>query len=676
MRKSYGRQGLESPLRLNQKGQTAIFIAMTFQVLFVLFAMTINVAMVVHDKINLQNSVDFAAYYAAQKQAEVLNAIAHSNYQIRQSWKVLSWRYRVLGTLGLQEGVDRHPAYLNSKAETQFNSNASVAPAICVTYWPIWKGTPQNENLCKRVNINIPPLPAVQNLAPFNPINAIISSLSQSLISQYNDQCERHGAYNWWFGAMSLMAFRMDQAHRKLVIFGLADNLSNGNPQEFLDITGNSVYSGSFKTFEKNLTFSNKEDPSKISFEMFNSLHNVPRQSWLPEIQTWPTVYYTDINKAGGACNSNQVHIKNLPQDANARNFLMSQLNGAQLQPWMVSEPPVTNIMHMSMGVEKNPWYMAYVGVKAQTKPRQLFFPFGPSITMKARAYAKPFGGRIGPWYSANWARAGFESTGAMTDPLLPPRTKQNGLMDSPQALTRLPNYGRFPGDTLGLKSILALNSMKNMPNLRIGYNEFFQTYSSYGTGSPNDPLAWDYQLDTGSAVRKYEMTIAAPDLFDIAYYSIEPNFSANYYPHLVANRAVLPFQSNTVIRPDLGYRSGAAGLQNYSVQTQLAAAAAANTRQFESFWFVLHKDHLLTAWAPGEGAMNYSFPQNYGKCATPDDNMSIKVPGSCAAGGGRTGYSVKLVSRHALFSDAHTIGGAGEPPGTILNQPPAPQGW
>ncbi|MCC7404509.1 MAG: hypothetical protein IT288_08950, partial [Bdellovibrionales bacterium] len=85
---------------MNENGQTAIFIAMIFQVLFILFAMTINVAMVVHDKINLQNSVDFAAYYAAQKQAEVLNAIAHSNYQIRQSWKVLAWRYRVLGTLG------------------------------------------------------------------------------------------------------------------------------------------------------------------------------------------------------------------------------------------------------------------------------------------------------------------------------------------------------------------------------------------------------------------------------------------------------------------------------------------------------------------------------------------------------------------------------------------------
>ena len=36
----------------------AIFVALIFQVLFVLFAMAINVALIVHDKINLQNSVD------------------------------------------------------------------------------------------------------------------------------------------------------------------------------------------------------------------------------------------------------------------------------------------------------------------------------------------------------------------------------------------------------------------------------------------------------------------------------------------------------------------------------------------------------------------------------------------------------------------------------------------
>ncbi|RYZ91686.1 MAG: hypothetical protein EOP06_06380 [Proteobacteria bacterium] len=82
-----------------ETGQMSIFIALIFQVLFVFFAMVINIGLIVHDKINLQNAVDLGAYYAAQRQAEILNEIAHINYQIRQDYKLLVWRYRVLGTL-------------------------------------------------------------------------------------------------------------------------------------------------------------------------------------------------------------------------------------------------------------------------------------------------------------------------------------------------------------------------------------------------------------------------------------------------------------------------------------------------------------------------------------------------------------------------------------------------
>ena len=40
--------------RKGQSGQMAIFVALIFQVLFVFFAMAINIGLVVHDKINLQ----------------------------------------------------------------------------------------------------------------------------------------------------------------------------------------------------------------------------------------------------------------------------------------------------------------------------------------------------------------------------------------------------------------------------------------------------------------------------------------------------------------------------------------------------------------------------------------------------------------------------------------------
>ncbi|MFP5520557.1 MAG: TadE/TadG family type IV pilus assembly protein, partial [Bdellovibrionia bacterium] len=99
---------------INTKGQVAIFVALVFQVLFLFFAMVINVGLLVHHKINLQNSVDMAAYYGAMKMAENMNAMAHVNYQIRQSWKLLAFRYRILGTSGesqLKENSGRqtHP---------------------------------------------------------------------------------------------------------------------------------------------------------------------------------------------------------------------------------------------------------------------------------------------------------------------------------------------------------------------------------------------------------------------------------------------------------------------------------------------------------------------------------------------------------------------------------------
>lgn len=62
--------------------------------------MIVNVGLLVHHKINLQNSVDLAAYYGAMRQAEMLNAMSHVNYQIRQSWKLAAWRYRMFGAGG------------------------------------------------------------------------------------------------------------------------------------------------------------------------------------------------------------------------------------------------------------------------------------------------------------------------------------------------------------------------------------------------------------------------------------------------------------------------------------------------------------------------------------------------------------------------------------------------
>ena len=71
---------------------------------------------------------------------------------------------------------------------------------------------------------------------------------------------------------------------------------------------------------------------------------------------------------------------------------------------------PFEQLQNYSVGVEKNPWMMAYVGVKATTESRQVFAPFGGAVQLTARGFAKPFGGRMGPWYAQNWTRGDSQS--------------------------------------------------------------------------------------------------------------------------------------------------------------------------------------------------------------------------------------------------------------------------
>src|ERR1700679_2559585 len=102
-----------------QRGQASILIAIIFQVLFIFFAMVVNVGLLVHDKINLQNSTDIAAYYGAMKQAEVLNAMAQTNYQIRQAYKLLNWRLWVLADAGRNSVLNQtQPALPTDSPET------------------------------------------------------------------------------------------------------------------------------------------------------------------------------------------------------------------------------------------------------------------------------------------------------------------------------------------------------------------------------------------------------------------------------------------------------------------------------------------------------------------------------------------------------------------------------
>ncbi|MGE4132682.1 MAG: hypothetical protein AB7F86_13645, partial [Bdellovibrionales bacterium] len=508
-------------------------------------------------------------------------------------------------------------------------------------------------------------------------INAGIAALSRQLRAQFDIQCQKHGAYNWWFAMSILHAFRLDQRNRKQVIFALARNLSTEN--DFIDLDGNSVLQGARETFLKNLTYGNRQSftSGQGDFQMLNSLGGVRPETWLVENKIIPTLLYTDVNNEPG-CNASPQPIQNLPERPGARDLLNQPfpqgLAAGNLLQWRTENFLQDSDYQFSIGVEKNPWYMAYIGVKAETNPRPVFFPFGGGVKLVARSFAKPFGGRIGPWYQSRWERGAPNSSGDLVDPLMAPRVAAGGLLNSPDDPRRLPNYSRFPGDTLGMSASMSLNAIAGLGSVAISFDYYKNIKEDMVEGAPNDVLAWD-GAGGSPEIRNIEIAALAPDLFDITYYSIEPNFTANYYNRLVANRGRLGIPGGTPIRADLGQNMG--GVNVYSVQEQMGVARG--RQKGEAYYFVRSKANLLTDWLPAPPAFTYDVNGalgNFGRCLVPDDGLRFNNPGSCVAGGGRTGYSTKLINRNALLSSQHKIGGSGAGANSILNPPPTSNGW
>src|SRR3989338_5215828 len=73
----------------SDKGQVAILVTVIFTFLFFLFAMVINVGMVIHHKINIQNAADMAAFSGAAEQARILTTIGWKNFELKKNLKEL-----------------------------------------------------------------------------------------------------------------------------------------------------------------------------------------------------------------------------------------------------------------------------------------------------------------------------------------------------------------------------------------------------------------------------------------------------------------------------------------------------------------------------------------------------------------------------------------------------------
>lgn len=774
--------------RRNQKGQVAIFVALIFQVIFIFFAILINVGLLVHHKINLQQSADLAAYYGAMKQAEMMNAISHVNFQMRQAWKLLTWRYRIVGSFGFQAWENRGQApmsfplaldfsrssatrFMNSSAENKCPNGINIldVPFFCIGHGGFVSWLNNNENNCRidcgHVSESASFIESVPLTVPYdNPWTGGISRSVNEYLKQANTRieqlCDDLGPRNFVNLARFISAYGTEVQNKKKLIQMLGANLSAGVDRS-VDLDGGLIKEGARKTFENNLTEANLS--GKISFSTLNGLADEAsgcrfsgastdgqegNGQFLTEIKFDVVQFFVHQCKTIGS------------RDVNSKNFLPASIyTDASFQdilstlfPASMSAGDRANLKNTVLGTEyivgyeKNPWCQVYYATKAESEPKIPFLPIS-KIRLSAVAAAKPFGGSIGPRYNAFWPTGEKKSSGGKKiDETLPER-KLSGIPPGPLLVryqSLIPNYANYVGDKKGLKDpwvagafediLLHRQLDKSIDDLRIstrkeplsgkaGDNRGLQKaeqwpdYSNWdATADPAAPT-YDYialsRTGTNSFLRDLELAVVAPTQFDLAYFSIDPDYYNNYYLKIKGGTAGPVTYTSSYsklfsaagngprleeIRPDYGFndqqlRDSAA--EGFSVRHQIAVASqiVKNVNQTaigsskpnsEIFKFMPDKvGSLLTGWTfqdfsnyTGESGNNFpkQGPDNqntmtFGKCHdiewndtsetgiersfdSPVSKSLPPTPGNCVWGG-RTGYSVKIISPSLIRSGA-----------------------
>ena len=691
-------QRAQHRVRLDETGQMTVFVALIFQVLFVFFAMVINIGLIVHDKINLQNAVDLGAYYGASRQAEILNEIAHVNYQMRQDYKLLTWRYRVLGTLGRGDAGQRGtvppvrsavPAFAPSAVVTEF-------PSVCVAN-PMWREflaqANPDENYCYQAFGNAAAITQIRSLpviAPFVP-GVVSGAITIANLKQVQGESFREsGPRNWLFAAQIMAHYKVMVNSRKALMKQLRANLV---AEDFKDQNAQSVSQGVLATIKKNLTVSNLQSFQDGEFKMINGLSLSPSctgadgdgSKTITEIRTQPILLYTYPILTAGTFGVDIAalgdYAKIVPQDFGGftQNRELLYLISEPDPSISLSSPEGLNAS--ALGFEKNPWCMGYVGVHARSQPRKPFAPFGKPVVLEARAFAQPFGGRIGPWYMNRWNKGSDSSEGDRVDPRTSPRvgasTGENAL-----GLSQLPNFSRYPGDGDGLSSKNAQAATRQQVLTYSNGQLSWQYYTAFNTvPTTGDALAWDTEnADANVAgqrvlkLREAEILAVAPDLFDATYYTIDPLYALNYKPFTnrfgnLGQMLGLPIKS----APDVGGRNVSNGSDAFGVFEQIGLAQGALDPQLKNAgmlnWFLASADHLLTGWLAA-GSQNFQFPTNAFAICDKKVSRSVPIPGGCAQGG-RSGYSVRILAREHLLGNKWSVGGAGVAPAAINNPPP-----
>jgi hypothetical protein len=221
-------QKIQNKKNWREAGQLSIFLGVVLLVVTTFVAFVINVGLFVKAKINLQNSVDAAAYAGAAVQARQLTNIGYLNWEIRNTYKEWLFKYYILGNIGLDaiDNIDgTEPAVTGGCPSSLTLNNGGMnfrlrqfkgsdcryykadvydhynAPSICIHFG-------SNNNICEIVTL--PGLPRF-NTVGLPSISEQHESFLNNIVATKSDDCSSRSNIN--LGAAMLWTYGTGNAN-------------------------------------------------------------------------------------------------------------------------------------------------------------------------------------------------------------------------------------------------------------------------------------------------------------------------------------------------------------------------------------------------------------------------------------------------------------------------------
>jgi hypothetical protein len=383
--------------RHSERGQVAVLFALVFTFMFVLFAMVVDFAHLVNNKINLQNAADAAAYSGAAWQAQALTRLSVLNYRLRQNVKELAMRLHVTH-------LRHNRNYPNPSARFDGPSLPQVEPFICqqAHSYSALSGLQYdaNTNLCRNASPSVgglPPIVIPPVIASFDPYAIAIQAQIRAIAEAADQECRAAADDNSTLARHLVSVYtarsrfhsqQMDSLVNWLNELGGGDIFPNQHP----------IARVALESARRNLTFANRDD---FQMEILTPRGN--EYIRMNEYRMRASIPFVNFNVVGGGC---------------------------------VGQPGVLDFDDMVAGKSKEQATLTYFAVKLSSRPRMLFMPQrwldAAFPQLQAFAAAKPFGSRIGP--------------DTFRDPLLP---VPNGAGN----FNRTVNFSFFPGDNRGFSN-------------------------------------------------------------------------------------------------------------------------------------------------------------------------------------------------------------------------------